>query len=470
MLLDLGEPTISPQFLSKLLYDVPLLVALSLILFKSFGVEDAFWRYAAAFELLTIFKATTCTILLFSAALLLVEPVTDSLWTVLTIQWFVLVSLLCGSRVIYATVVASRRARQASVSQADWEPVIAVGANDMAALLIELSSNGQERARFEIVGLLDDHSSVVGRVIHSVLVLDTIANLPQAIARLAVHGIVPRYVVLTLPPERYDGKVLEKLRGAASDLKLPILGADEFIRLAIAEDGSYRRIMRPTVDQTERWPPSVIKRAVDVLGAALLLAAFAPIMLLAMVLVRSNLGSPVIFDQVRPGKGLRPFALYKFRTLKDGCTLDGRVLPDNERRTLVGDLLRETRLDELPQLWNVLAGDMSFIGPRPLLMRDLPNIGEALRTRFSVRPGITGWAQVNGGRLLTTEQKLALDLWYIRNHSLWLDLKILARTAWMVIFGERVDEPVLRRVDAALASIQEQRSKEGGSLGNLQRP
>jgi lipopolysaccharide/colanic/teichoic acid biosynthesis glycosyltransferase len=460
----LGQPIASHEFLPLLLYGMPLFVVLSLISFKWFGVENAFWRYTDTFELLTIFEAVTCAILLFAAAWPLVEPIAAPMWAVLAIQWFVLVGLLCGSRLIYAGVFASRRARQASVCQTDWKPVIVVGADDMAALLIELLITGRKKGRFEIVGLLDDRPDILGRVIHSVVVLDTIRNLPQAVARLAIHGIVPRYVVLTLPPDRIEGQVLERLRRAASDVKLPILSTDEFIRLAIAEGAIQRQITRAEEGQIERSTSLNIKRAVDVLGAAVLIAAFAPIMLLIMLLIWSSFGSPVIFDQVRPGKGLRPFTLYKFRTLRDGCTLDGRVLPDSERRTLVGDLLRQTRLDELPQLWNVLAGDMSFIGPRPLLLSELPNFGETLHTRFFLRPGITGWAQVNGGRLLTTEQKLALDFWYISHHSLRLDLEIVVRTAWMVIFGERLNEVTVRHMEMALASMREKTPPEASEF------
>ena len=198
---------------------------------------------------------------------------------------------------------------------------------------------------------------------------------------------------------------------------------------------------------TRRWSWA-LKRLVDFVAASMLLVAALPMLLAVAFAVRVSMGGPVIFHQVRPGRHLRAFTLYKFRTLKDGHLPDGSILADEDRRTSLGACLRRTRLDELPQLWNVIVGDMSLIGPRPLLPRDLPDLGEAAHERFTVRPGITGWAQVNGGHPLTTEEKLALDLWYIRHYSLLLDLRIVARTLRMMVCGESRDQGA---IDEAMA-------------------
>lgn len=172
-----------------------------------------------------------------------------------------------------------------------------------------------------------------------------------------------------------------------------------------------------------------MKRAIDFLVAAFALAVLCvPLMVLAS-LVRLRLGSPVLFRQRRPGLGGRPFEMIKFRTMTDARAADGTLLPDAQRLTSFGRFLRATSLDELPELWNVLRGDMSLVGPRPLLMEYLPLYSPRQARRHEVRPGITGWAQVNGRNALSWDQKFELDVWYVDNRSLLLDLRI----AWLTV-------------------------------------
>jgi lipopolysaccharide/colanic/teichoic acid biosynthesis glycosyltransferase len=154
----------------------------------------------------------------------------------------------------------------------------------------------------------------------------------------------------------------------------------------------------------------------------------APVMLLLAVIIRICLGRPVIFRQMRPGLHGRPFDMFKFRTMNEAKNPSGDLLPDAQRLTSLGRFLRSTSLDELPEFWNVLRGDMSLVGPRPLLMEYLPLYDRHEWRRHEVRPGITGWAQVNGRNALSWEDKFALDIWYVDNRSLWLDLKIIAMT------------------------------------------
>lgn len=173
----------------------------------------------------------------------------------------------------------------------------------------------------------------------------------------------------------------------------------------------------------------MLKRSFDLLVALLLLVIFMPILALVAVLVRVYLGKPVLFTQVRPGLGGCPFALYKFRTMTDANDGEGRLLSDDARLTRFGLFLRRTSLDELPQLFNVLRGDISLVGPRPLLMDYLPLYSAEQARRHEVRPGITGWAQVNGRNTISWEEKFKLDVWYVDNRSFWLDIKIL----WLTI-------------------------------------
>jgi sugar transferase EpsL len=178
----------------------------------------------------------------------------------------------------------------------------------------------------------------------------------------------------------------------------------------------------------------------DFTVAAAGLLVMAPILVLIGLLVRISLGSPVLFRQQRPGLHGRPFILYKFRTMTDAMDESGQPRPDEERMTRVGSLLRSTSLDELPELWNVLKGDMSLVGPRPLLMEYVDLYTPDQARRHLARPGITGWAQVNGRNAVGWEERFRMDTWYVDNRSLGLDLKILALTAWTVIRREGIGQ------------------------------
>jgi sugar transferase EpsL len=181
---------------------------------------------------------------------------------------------------------------------------------------------------------------------------------------------------------------------------------------------------------------AILKRTFDLVVAGLMLLVLALPMLLVALAIRICMGSPVVFHQRRPGRHERPFEIHKFRTMTDARGPDGNLLPDARRLTRLGRFLRQTSLDELPQLWNVLAGEMSFVGPRPLLLRYLPYYTKRERIRFAVLPGITGWAQIHGRNEVLWDKRLALDAWYVENHSLWLDCRILLLTLIKVIKRE----------------------------------
>ena len=183
-----------------------------------------------------------------------------------------------------------------------------------------------------------------------------------------------------------------------------------------------------------------MKRLFDFSAAALGLLLLALPLLVLTLLVRRKLGRPAFFRQVRPGRHGRPFQMVKFRTMTDARGPDGALLPDAERLTPFGRFLRSTSLDELPELWNVLRGDMSLVGPRPLLMEYLPLYSAEQARRHEVRPGITGWAQVNGRNAISWQEKFNYDVWYVDNCTLWLDVKILLLTLKKVLLREDVDD------------------------------
>ena len=181
-----------------------------------------------------------------------------------------------------------------------------------------------------------------------------------------------------------------------------------------------------------------MKRLLDFWLAAVALAVLGVPLLVLSALVRWKLGSPVFFRQTRPGLRGRPFEMVKFRTMTGQRGADGRLLPDSQRLTRFGRFLRATSLDELPELWNVLKGEMSLVGPRPLLMEYLPLYTPQQARRHEARPGISGWAQVNGRNALSWEEKFALDVWYVDNQSLWLDVRILWLTVRKVLVREGI--------------------------------
>jgi sugar transferase EpsL len=183
-----------------------------------------------------------------------------------------------------------------------------------------------------------------------------------------------------------------------------------------------------------------MKRALDIVGAILALVLFSPLILAVAVAIRLNMGSPVLFRQQRPGLHGKSFTLLKFRTMSDAVGADGAALPDGTRMTRLGSFLRRTSLDELAELFNVLKGDMSLVGPRPLLTEYLPLYSVEQARRHDVRPGITGWAQVNGRNAIAWEQKFAYDIWYVDNQSVWLDLKILWMSVARVLRTEGISQ------------------------------
>lgn len=181
-----------------------------------------------------------------------------------------------------------------------------------------------------------------------------------------------------------------------------------------------------------------LKRFLDIFAACALLLLLSPPLLILILIIRAKIGSPVFFTQVRPGQYGKPFRMIKFRTMTNARDPDGQLLPDAERLTPFGRFLRATSLDELPGLWAVIKGDMSLVGPRPLLMEYLPLYTPEQMRRHEILPGITGWAQVNGRNAISWEEKFALDVWYVDNQSLWLDIKILLLTVKKVFVREGI--------------------------------
>jgi len=198
----------------------------------------------------------------------------------------------------------------------------------------------------------------------------------------------------------------------------------------------------------------MLKRAFDIVVSFAALTLLSPLMALITLTVRLTMGSSILFRQQRPGLHGKLFTIYKFCTMTGARDAQGNLLPDADRLTRLGSLLRSTSLDELPELLNVLKGDMSLVGPRPLLMQYLDRYTPEQMRRHEVKPGITGWAQVNGRNALTWEQKFALDVWYVDHWSLWLNLKIIALTVWKILKREGISQPGQATVEYFQGSME----------------
>lgn len=184
----------------------------------------------------------------------------------------------------------------------------------------------------------------------------------------------------------------------------------------------------------------LVKRCLDIFGACAGIVFFAPVLIIAAVFIRFKIGTPILFKQVRPGLHSKSFVIYKFRTMTETLGEDCNLLPDGERLTRLGRFLRKTSMDELPEFFNVIKGDMSIVGPRPLLMQYLGRYTPEQARRHEVIPGITGWAQVNGRNTISWEDKFKLDVWYVDNWSVGLDVKIILMTIKKVLFREGISQ------------------------------
>jgi lipopolysaccharide/colanic/teichoic acid biosynthesis glycosyltransferase len=330
------------------------------------------------------------------------------------------------------------------------ETILIIGVNRITDLYLRASAEFSH-GRIRVVGLLATKERHTGRLVHEHGILGTTEEVSRIVRDLEVHGVRTDRIVVTVAfdalPARARSALLDVERNC--DIKVEFF-ADNIgiVGRPVATVGTIpheESVAQPAMDlvgkETAARPYWRIKRMLDVLAVTTVFVLLAPLILLIAALVAIDVGFPVIFWQQRPGKDGRSFRLYKFRTMRAPHDREGRRVADAARLSVVGNFLRRLRLDELPQLYNVLIGEMSLIGPRPLLPHDqFPG----LTARLAIRPGLTGWAQVKGGRDLTPSDKAALDVWYVRNGSFRVDLEIVLGTLRLILLGERTDWDAIR--------------------------
>jgi lipopolysaccharide/colanic/teichoic acid biosynthesis glycosyltransferase len=354
-------------------------------------------------------------------------------------------------------------ARKAHV---DVEHIVMIGSNRLSSLYIKMLE-AYAPNRHRIIAVLDDRPQMFGRAIEGVRIVGHPQELTSIIDEFAVHGIRTDRVIIGGEADLLSAEALEEVQRVCNQREIGLdfvpglIGLSGF-QATVTESGPETQSEIETEGSTSSFVPPAsfipsayfrVRRLIDFFAALMLIVLLLPLFIGVSVLVLLDVGSPAFFWQQRIGLCRRTFLLYKFRTLQPPFDWRGQSVPEDRRLSRIGRLLRDTSLDELPQLLNVLVGDMSLIGPRPLLPEDQPSNPTA---RLMVRPGITGWAQVNGAKLLTPEDKNRLDEWYIRNASPWLDLRIIFMTLEFALRGRRRDEDVSSNANSAQPQQLEQ--------------
>ena len=335
--------------------------------------------------------------------------------------------LLLGAGLITARLIvriASGADQSVPEYQDRHERMIIIGSNRMAAAFIQLLRSYAPQQE-PVIAVLDEATSMIGRALAGVQVVGSADELDSIIKEFAIHGVKTNRVVIAGEPNLLRPAVLEEVDRICATHQITLSFLPQMMGLTERKLASARQPLLPVTASVPVRSYFFIKRWIDVLGSLALIILFSPILVIAAVLVRLDVGSPVVFWQERVGWKRRSFLIYKFRTLHAPFDSEGTPTQEGRRPSAIGRFLRTTRIDELPQLFNVLLGDMSLVGPRPLLPQDQPSESSL---RLAVRPGITGWAQINGAKLVSKEDKEKFDEWYVQNASLLVDLRIALRT------------------------------------------
>ncbi len=431
------------------------------LFFVQFRLAHGLPEFFSFHDALQIVRASGCAatatvVLLFTLTRLELIP-----RSIPPLHFLTLTAGLIGLRVLRRAIAQRREVAAAvDISHDKERGVIIVGAGRLAWFYIRLLDTFAADNR-RIVGILDEDKSLRGRSIFGHVVLGDTGEASALLDDLSQHGIDVRCFIICERDREKAQLLSARLKTLCLERGLDLEILAEQIGICSAERAeSFVDNQSDDGHSLTETPPGGgnafvgWKRLIESALAVVFVLAFSPLFALTGLLVAIGLGAPVLFWQRRIGRNGRAICIYKFKSLRNPVDANGRRLTDVERLTSVGRFLRATRLDELPQLFNVVMGDMALIGPRPLLLVDQP---ADQSVRLSVAPGLTGWAQIHGGKLVTAEEKNALDEWYVRNASLRLDVAILLRTLVIVLTGDQRNED---RLSAALAQALLDKSKK----------
>jgi lipopolysaccharide/colanic/teichoic acid biosynthesis glycosyltransferase len=427
----------SPERISATLIYCLISFGFALSTFLLFRIRDGMADYFSVHDALDVAKAVVVAELMTILVLFTATRLENIPRSIPIIHSLILAAGLVFARTLIRVMRTERREVALPASTAT-ENIIMIGSTKLTSLYMKLIEAYSPKTR-RVIAILDDDPQLIGRSVEGTRIMGPSLHLEPVIHELAEHGVHTDRVVVGGDENMFSVEQLDEIDRICTrhDIQLDFVPA--LVGLSALQDepvdAPAKLVQEPRSFNIPRF--FRIKRIIDLTVGFLLLILLLPFFFVVAGLVLLDVGSPVFYWQQRIGMMGRNFLLHKFRTLKPSFDWRGLPIPDSERLSWIGNLLRKCRLDELPQLLNVLVGDMSLIGPRPLLPRDQPADPSL---RLMVRPGITGWAQVNGGKLLTVAEKTDLDEWYIRNASFWLDLKIYIKTAFVIFRGERRHE------------------------------
>jgi lipopolysaccharide/colanic/teichoic acid biosynthesis glycosyltransferase len=404
----------------------------AILAFFAFRLQDGMTRYFSVHEALDIAEAVLFAELLTFAVLFTLTRLDGIPRSMPLVHGLLLAGGLLAARV-FVRIVASED-DEPPEHQSRRERIILIGANRFASSFIQLLSVYAPQQQ-RVIAVLDEETGMIGRAISGVQVLGAPHELEAIVSEFAIHGIGTDRIVIAGEADFLSAPVLHEVERICKKRQIELTFLPRMLGLSERKPTTAAAVISNPVESG----PAIalpaffrVKRWIDIVGSLALLVLFFPLLVLAGVLVLLDVGPPIFFWQERLGRNGRPFLIYKFRTLKAPFDATGHPTAGSRRPSAVGRFLRATRLDELPQLLNVLFGEMSLIGPRPLLPEDQPT---NTSLRLSVRPGISGWAQLNGAKLVTKEEKQKLDEWYVHNASLWLDLRIATMTINLLLKG-----------------------------------
>jgi len=404
----------------------------AILAFFAFKIQDNMTPYFSVHEAIDIAETVLFVELLTFISLFTINRFDGIPRSIPLEHGLLLAAGLFAARIFIRIVHSDDEARPTYHSSG--ERMILIGANPVAGLFIRLLS-AYAPQRQHVISLLDADAAMIGRAIAGVQVVGSPQDLEALVKEYAIHGVTINRVVIAGEVDLLTPVILREVERICQRQRITLSFLPRMVGLT-----DRGRVEVAVASEQKAAEPSIplpsylrLKRPLDVVGSVVLLLLLSPLLAVAAVLVFLDVGLPVLFWQERMGLNGRSFLIYKFRTLASPFDADGKPLVAGREPSAVGRLLRVTRIDELPQLLNVLFGDMSLIGPRPLLPEDQP---ENAAIRLLVRPGISGWAQVKGGKLVSKEEKGKLDEWYVRNASLLLDLRIGIMTLkWCVPGG-----------------------------------
>jgi lipopolysaccharide/colanic/teichoic acid biosynthesis glycosyltransferase len=419
----------------------------TLIAFLAFRVGHGLTRYFSVHDAVSIISAVIAAGLTTTGVFFIFTRLEGIPRSIAIIQALILAAGMLIARAILALRDRDDQ-RHEPGHHAAVEHIIMIGSSRLTALYIKMLQ-AHAPAQRQVIAVLDGNQKLRGRTVCGVPIVGVPDHLVAVIKEFEVHGVRTDRVIVGGYQTLLSEAVLEGVVEICAEREIvlgfvpKLLGLDPLpTTRPIGSSALVPAAVRPAFGLSKYFR---YKRAVDFVFALVAITVLSPVFLIASALVLLDLGAPVVFWQKRIGRNGRGFLVYKFRTLHAPFDRDGQPNPNGDYRSWIGNSLRRTRIDELPQLFNVLVGEMSLIGPRPLLPQDQP---ANCNLRLLVRPGITGWAQINGGNLITTEEKGALDDWYIRNASLWLDLRTALFTLIFLFTGERRFEQAVRDANA----------------------